>query len=206
MFSDVKYVSLPETVIGPYVLNRGDVLFNRTNSQEWVGKVAIYRHDSPAVFASYLLTSAFLKEYYIFIYMRPKGSADRLEYRRQWAVALLDEGKGINEVARLIQASPSSVHRWKELKKKHGAEGLKAKPHPGRGCQLSSPDKEQLKQLLLAGPQAAGFDTALWTCGRVAQVIAQTFGVSYHPDHVGRLLHGVGFFMPVSPAPGARTG
>ena len=142
---------------------------------------------------SVLLTSAFLKEYYIFIYMRPKGSADRLEYRRQWAVALLDEGKGINEVARLIQASPSSVHRWKELKKKHGAEGLKAKPHPGRGCPLSSPDKEQLKQLLLAGPQAAGFDTALWTCGRVAQVIAQTFGVSYHPDHVGRLLHGLGF-------------
>ena len=33
----------------------------------------------------------------------------------------------------------------------------------------------------------------LWTCRRVAQVIAQTFGVSYHPDHVGRLLHGLGF-------------
>ena len=125
--------------------------------------------------------------------MRPKGSADRLEYRRQWAAALLDEGKSINEVARLVKASPSSVHRWKELQKKHGAAGLKAKPHPGRSCRLSAQDKEQLKKLLLAGPEAAGFDSALWTCSRVAQVIEQTFGVSYHPDHVGRLLHGLGF-------------
>ena len=69
VFSDVKYVSLPETVVGPYVLNRGDVLFNRTNSQEWVGKVAIYRHDSPAVFASYLIRlqidPTFIDPYYL---------------------------------------------------------------------------------------------------------------------------------------------
>ena len=69
VFSDVKYVSLPEKVIGPYVLNRGDVLFNRTNSQEWVGKVAIYRHDSPAVFASYLIRlrpdPTFVDSYYL---------------------------------------------------------------------------------------------------------------------------------------------
>ena len=125
--------------------------------------------------------------------MRPKGSADRLEYRRQWAAQLLDAGKGVNEVARLVQVSPSSVSRWKAMKAQAGEAGLKAKPHPGRGCQLSPQDKDQLKQLLLQGPQAAGFDSALWTCRRVAQVIAQTFGVSYHPDHVGRLLHGLGF-------------
>lgn len=125
--------------------------------------------------------------------MRPKGSAKWLEYRRQWAAQLLDAGKGVNEVARLVQASPSSVSRWKAMKAQGGAAGLKAKPHPGRGCQLSCQDKEQLKKLLLQGPQAAGFDSALWTCKRVAQVIAQTFGVSYHPDHVGRLLHGLGF-------------
>ena len=69
VFSNVKYVSLPETVIGPYVLNRGDVLFNRTNSQKWVGKVAIYRHDSPAVFASYLIRlrpdPTFVDSYYL---------------------------------------------------------------------------------------------------------------------------------------------
>ena len=125
--------------------------------------------------------------------MRPKGSADRLEYRRQLASRLLDEGQGINEVARLVAASPSSVHRWKEQKEQHGEAGLKAKPHPGRGCQLTAQDQEQLTQMLVDGPLAAGYDTDLWTCARVAQVIQQTFGVSYHADHVGRLLHGLGF-------------
>jgi hypothetical protein len=27
----------------------------------------------------------------------------------------------------------------------------------------------------------------------VAEVISQRFGVAYHPDHVGRLLHALGF-------------
>lgn len=52
---DLKYVSLNSKVTAPYLLKRGDVLFNRTNSQELVGKAGIYRHDTPAVFASYLI-------------------------------------------------------------------------------------------------------------------------------------------------------
>jgi transposase len=125
--------------------------------------------------------------------MRPKGSADRLEYRRQLADQWLDEGKGINEVAGLVNAVPSSVHRWKEIKKQHGAKGLKAKLHPGRGCRLRASDQEKLVHLLLEGPLAAGYDTDLWTGPRVAQVIERTFGISSPPDHVSRLLHGLGF-------------
>lgn len=125
--------------------------------------------------------------------MRPKGSADRLEYRRQLAAQLLDEGKGVNEVARLVKASPSSVSRWKATKETLGEAGLQSKPHPGRRCRLNMAEKEQLIQILVEGPQVSGYDTALWTCRRVAQVIERTFGVSYHPDHVGRLLHSLGF-------------
>ena len=51
----LKYVTLPQALLDRYLLKRGDVLFNRTNSQEWVGKVGIYRTDGPAVFASYLI-------------------------------------------------------------------------------------------------------------------------------------------------------
>src|SRR5262249_15426288 len=52
---DLKCVNLPDKVLEPYIIRRGDVLFNRTNSQEWVGKVGIYRHDPEVVFASYLI-------------------------------------------------------------------------------------------------------------------------------------------------------
>lgn len=34
-----------------------------------------------------------------------------------------------------------------------------------------------------------GFRGQVWTCQRVAQVIRQTYGVTYHPAHVSRLLH-----------------
>ena len=41
--------------IKKYLLKKDDVLFNRTNSAEWVGKTAIYRGERPAIFAGYLI-------------------------------------------------------------------------------------------------------------------------------------------------------
>lgn len=55
VLGDLKYVTLPQRLLDRYMVRRGDVLFNRTNSQEHVGKIGIYRSDEPAVFASYLI-------------------------------------------------------------------------------------------------------------------------------------------------------
>jgi type I restriction enzyme S subunit len=41
--------------IAKYILDDGDVLFNRTNSPELVGKTAIYRGERPAIYAGYLI-------------------------------------------------------------------------------------------------------------------------------------------------------
>lgn len=41
--------------IEKYMLEKGDVLFNRTNSSEWVGKTSIYRGEYPAIYAGYLI-------------------------------------------------------------------------------------------------------------------------------------------------------
>lgn len=53
--NDLKYVDLPEPFANIYLLKRGDILFNRVNSAELVGKVGVFRSDAPAVFASYLI-------------------------------------------------------------------------------------------------------------------------------------------------------
>jgi len=34
-----------------------------------------------------------------------------------------------------------------------------------------------------------GYRTNLWTTARIAELIAREFGIQYHRDHVGRLLH-----------------
>lgn len=41
--------------IEKYLLKKNDVLFNRTNSAEWVGKTAQYKGERPAIFAGYLI-------------------------------------------------------------------------------------------------------------------------------------------------------
>lgn len=41
--------------IAKYLLDDGDVLFNRTNSPELVGKTAVYRGERPAIYAGYLI-------------------------------------------------------------------------------------------------------------------------------------------------------
>jgi type I restriction enzyme S subunit len=44
-----------EDEIAKYLLKPNDVLFNRTNSPELVGKTAIYKGEMPAIFAGYLI-------------------------------------------------------------------------------------------------------------------------------------------------------
>lgn len=53
-WDDLVYTSDAQE-ISDYLLHEGDVLFNRTNSPEWVGKTAIYKGERPAVFAGYLM-------------------------------------------------------------------------------------------------------------------------------------------------------
>ena len=51
----LKYVQLSSADEEKYLLNEGDILFNRTNSAELVGKSAVYKEKQSAVFASYLI-------------------------------------------------------------------------------------------------------------------------------------------------------
>mgnify|MGYP000388566070 CR=1 FL=1 len=53
-YSNLVYSSNDED-IEQYSLKKDDLLFNRTNSSEWVGKTAIYKREQPAIYAGYLI-------------------------------------------------------------------------------------------------------------------------------------------------------
>lgn len=125
--------------------------------------------------------------------MRPKGSAAELEVRRMLAGRMLLEGGEPGEVAELVGASLSSVKRWRQAVEKGGLAALVSKPHPGPKPRLNAKQKQRLVNILLAGPRAAGYRNDLWTCSRVAEVIARKFGVTYHPDHVWKILRSFGW-------------
>lgn len=120
--------------------------------------------------------------------MRPKGSSAELERRRRDAVAMLKQGVSATAVAKALKVSLVSVGRWRKATRDGGAEALAARPHRGRPLKLSVPDRRRLLDLLRRGPTAHGFGTELWTLGRVAEVIEDRFGVSYHPSQVWRIL------------------
>ena len=120
---------------------------------------------------------------------RPLGSATVLEARRRRALSLLDEGRSLNEAARTLGCAPSSVMRWRDAVQRRGAAGLAVRCSPGRPPKLRAGQRRRLVTLLLKGALAQGDTTGLWTTNRIAALIRKTFRVTYHPDHVGRLLH-----------------
>lgn len=52
---DKLVYSSDENEISKYCLEYNDLLFNRTNSKELVGKTAIYKSEIPAIYAGYLV-------------------------------------------------------------------------------------------------------------------------------------------------------
>ena len=125
--------------------------------------------------------------------MRPTGSPEALEERRRRAMAILEQDLSLNEVARRIGCNASSVMRWRDAVAVGGSEALKPKPVPGRPPKLNAKQRQRLVQYLLKGPMAQGYRTDLWTTQRIAELIEAKFRVRYHRDHVGRLMHELGW-------------
>ena len=125
--------------------------------------------------------------------MRPHGSPETLERRRKRAIKLFEKGYAPVDVAERIGVARRSVRRWKAAYRKLGEKGIRAKPASGRPAKLDRAAQRRLERALLRGAKAAGFPTELWTCRRVAQLIRTEFSVTYHVDHIGRLLRSLGW-------------
>ena len=125
--------------------------------------------------------------------MRPQGTPQQLQKRRERAIELLKAHKSPADVARAVSASRSSVSRWLCSFKTHGRTGLRAQRIPGRPAGLSAQQKQQLERQLLKGPLAAGYKTDLWTLRRIGKLIQRSFRVHYHPGHVWKILRALGW-------------
>src|SRR6516165_7790320 len=119
--------------------------------------------------------------------MRPKGTAAELERRRRQAVARYHAGESPTVIARVLGVDRPSVHRWARLAAA-APDGLSAKSAPGPTPRLSEAQLRQLEALLLNGARAYGWPNQLWTASRVAALIADHFGITYHPEHVRKVL------------------
>jgi len=114
---------------------------------------------------------------------------DWREGRRRRAWELKQKGWKQQDIAAALGVTTGAVSQWLKRGREQGVEGLRRHPAPGPAPKLSTVQLAQLPTLLERGAEAYGFRGQVWTCKRVAEVIRHTFGVTYHPAHVSRLLH-----------------
>lgn len=113
--------------------------------------------------------------------------------KRLQAVVLNSQGRTSGELAEFLQAPRSKVSEWLARYQAHGVEGLLEGQRSGRPAELTARQRQQLADILDSGPVAYGLDTGVWTSPMIAWVLEEEFGVQYHPGHVRRLLHEIGF-------------
>ena len=53
--TDIKHISIPQNELDGCLVKKGDVLFNRTNSRELVGKTCAFMLDEPMIIAGYII-------------------------------------------------------------------------------------------------------------------------------------------------------
>lgn len=123
-----------------------------------------------------------------------------LERRRMQAARLLEKGYAEAEVARRVGVHRQSVNRWAKQLAAEGRVGLKRAGRAGRTPRLTLADLARIEAQLKAGPESAGYGSALWTAWRVADLIERECGVTFTPGHVWRILRdGLGW-SPQRPA------
>jgi len=117
-----------------------------------------------------------------------------MSYIRMIAVhAVRDNGFSPEDVSELLGISRSSVYAWLKRFKSEGYEGLETKKAPGAEPVVTAEMDSWLKQTVLeTTPEAFGYDTPLWTCALLAEVLAERFGVEVGGAAINAHLHRLG--------------
>ena len=98
---------------------------------------------------------------------------------RTASVAAVAESLGVGE---------TTVYRWLHAFVVQGVASLRYHTSPGRPAKLTPTQKDHLKELLRAGPEAAGYPTACWNAAVIQDLIYREFGVLYNVHYLSTLL------------------
>jgi transposase len=103
------------------------------------------------------------------------------------------DGKAVFEVAQLMGVGEQTVRDWLHAFVLQGVASLVYRLRPGRPPMLTASQRQAVRQLLVDGPEAAGYASACRTAGMIADLIRLRFRVDYSPRYVCHLLDQLGF-------------
>lgn len=105
----------------------------------------------------------------------------------------LADGMPVEAVSARWGVSPACVYQWIHAFMLQGLESLVYRHGGGRPARLTATQKKRLCELIDAGPQAAGFETACWNSIIIQLMIERQFGVLYSRFYVCQLLRNLGY-------------
>jgi transposase len=120
-----------------------------------------------------------------------QGGYSTLEIRVR-AVEAVCRGLPVGEVSNAYGIDRSTLFRWLTRHSEAGLHGLKRKEGSGRPRLLEELDKETLWRIALQPATTFGFETDLWTIGRLHRVVQDEYKTTVSHDTIWRRLRDAG--------------
>jgi transposase len=108
------------------------------------------------------------------------------------AVEAVVKGMPVAQTATAFGVDRTTLHRWLARYHQDGEVGLQRRPVSGRPRKLSDLTAKGLKRIVLAPATKFGFETDLWTVGRLHAVLVDRLNVDISEDTVWRRLREAG--------------
>ena len=134
-----------------------------------------------------------------------------MSHLRKIAVHAVEEmGYSPEEVTKILGLSRSTIYDWLKRFRAHGYEGLDTKKASGAKSTVTAEMEAWLKWVVLeTSPEAFGYDTTLWTCDLLAELISQRYQVGVIGATINHHLHKLGLtnqkpnYIPLQQDPAA---
>jgi transposase len=118
--------------------------------------------------------------------------SDGAQVRRILAVAMVLEGRPRTEAAELNGMDRQTLRDWVHRYNDGGIAALRSRRAPGKAPALTSLQRAELLDLVLAGPDPAQHGVTRWRCVDLQAEVERRFSVRVHVDTIGRWLHELG--------------
>src|SRR5579863_1670599 len=120
-------------------------------------------------------------------------SHDGAEIRRLLALALILDGRSRTEAAEQSGMERQTLRDWVHRYNAEGIAGLSSRSSPGRAPFLSQAQMNELKDVVIKGPDPETAKVVRWRCVDLRAEVEQRFMVTVHERTIGKWLHQLNF-------------
>jgi transposase len=122
-----------------------------------------------------------------------RRSKDANQSRRLLSLAAVRDGMDRGSAAKIGGMDRQTLRDWVHRFNGSGPEGLIDTGTEGPKPRLSAEQRARFAQIVEAGPDREKNGVVRWRRIDLKRVIAERFGVEFHPRYVGKLLQKLGF-------------